>query len=351
MFTPLGLEQVPTAATAFSVALGVAFALGGRGPPPARETIKARWVVNAAGNGSDAIAKLVGDNSFYIKGRVGEYLLLHKKEGAKARHILFPTPSKMGKGVLVQTTLWGNLILGPTAADLSDPSTAKRTPSEIMSTILARCRDLVPSFDSGEVIHSFAGTRAKSSRGDWIIEACSTAPDMIHAAGIDSPGLAGSPAIAAEVLALLQAAGMPTAVNKAFIPHRRAIIVPKDTMKLLAATVGADGKTAMMKMKIDGDSPGRNIICKCEKVLESEIVDAVHRSLPCTSTQAVRKRTRAGMGHCQAEFCEERVRAVIARETRVPAAEVPGRPWPASSVLPQRWLDDTQREEIRAIGL
>ena len=220
-----------------------------------------------------------------------------------------------------------------------------------MLAILARCRDLVPSFDAGEVIHSFSGLRAKSSRGDWIIERCSTAPDLVHAAGIDSPGLAGSPAIALEVVSLLKAAGLPTPPNPTFNPNRRPIILPKDSTMLRAAHINDDGTVTAIKMKVDGDTPGCNIICKCEKVLESEIVDAIHRSLPCGSTQAVRKRTRAGMGHCQAEFCEDRVKAVIARETRTPLADVPGRPWPATSILPARWLDEKQKEGMREIGL
>ena len=208
----------------------------------------------------------------------------------------------------------------------------------------------MPSFDAGAVIHSFSGQRAKSSRGDWIIERCATAPDLVHAAGIDSPGLAGSPAIALEVVSLLKAAGLPLAPNAAFNPNRRPIIVPKEHSLLTAARVEPSGSVSRTKIKVDGATPGTNIICKCEKVLESEIVDAIHRSLPCESTQAVRKRTRAGMGHCQAEFCEERVKAVIARECHVPVDAVPGRPWPATSILPQRWLDEQMKAGIRALG-
>ena len=315
------------------------------------EVIRARYVVNAAGVGADTIAKLVGDESFKIKPRLGEYLLLHKKEGSKARHILFPAPGKMGKGVLVQTTLWGNLILGPTAADVADPETAKRRPADIMAAILARCRDLVPSFDAHEVIHAFSGARAKSSRGDWIIERCATAPDLVHAAGIDSPGLAGSPAIALEVVALLRAAGLATSrPNVQFNPNRRPIIVPKDHMRLTAAVVQADGSVTQCRIKVEGNDAATNVVCKCEKVTEAELVDALHRSLPAGSTQALRKRTRAGMGHCQGEYCESRVKAIIAREMHVTPEDVPGRPWPASSFLPARWLDDAQRDAVAKAG-
>ena len=82
-------------------------------------------------------------------------------------------------------------------------------------------------------------------------------------------------------------------------------------------------------------------MCKCERVTEAEVVDAIHRSLPIDSTQAIRKRCRAGMGHCQADpgnyNCEARVAAIIARETGLPIKLVGRRPWPASSLLDTRY--------------
>lgn len=89
----------------------------------------------------------------------------------------------------------------------------------------------------------------------------------------------------------------------------------------------------------------KNVVCKCEKVTEAEIIDAIHRPLRCDSTQAVRKRTRAGMGHCQGQFCEPRVKEVISRELPK-LGKVAGRPWPASSILPQRWLSDREKDMI-----
>ena len=94
--------------------------------------------------------------------------------------------------------------------------------------------------------------------------------------------------------------------------------------------------------------PALHIVCKCEKVTELEIVDSISRRLPVDSTQGVRKRCRAGMGHCQGEYCEERVKAIIARETGL--ANVGGRPWPATSIVPQRWLTDAEKQTIQAHG-
>ena len=82
------------------------------------ETYRCRYVINAAGCASDKVAAMVGDTSWHVKPRMGEYILLNKNQGHVARHVLFPCPHPVyGKGVLVQSTLWGNLILGPTARD------------------------------------------------------------------------------------------------------------------------------------------------------------------------------------------------------------------------------------------
>jgi glycerol-3-phosphate dehydrogenase len=116
-------------------------------------------------------------------------------QGHLARHTLFPCPDPvLGKGVLVQTTLWGNLILGPTARDMHLPEARSMSAASIQEYILSKCKALVPSFDPKETIHAFAGARAKSDRGDWIIEPSKVNNHFIHVAGIDSPGLAGSPA-------------------------------------------------------------------------------------------------------------------------------------------------------------
>jgi L-2-hydroxyglutarate oxidase LhgO len=306
------------------------------------ETFRARYIVNAAGGYADKISNMIGDDSFYIKPRLGDYLLLNRNQGSLARHTLFPCPGPLGKGVLVQTTLWGNLILGPTARDTNDPAMANMTDDEVQTFILSKCKDLVPTFDPKEVIHGFCGARAKSSRGDWIIEPSEKSPNFIQAAGIDSPGLAGSPAIAVEVVRLLSKAGLKLTKNKNFNPIRAPIIVPKDGWKGIKA--GPVGKFT---------DPKQNVVCKCEKVTEAEVVEAMKRSLPIDSTQAIRKRTRAGMGSCQAKEgpdnynCECRVATIIARENGYKKeAEVGRRPWPATSTLPQRWIGDDFKAKL-----
>jgi BFD-like [2Fe-2S] binding domain len=165
----------------------------------------------------------------------------------------------------------------------------------VQEYILSQCKKLVPTFDAKETIHAFCGARAKSDRGDWIIERSSKHPNFINVAGIDSPGLAGAPSIALKVVDLLKEAGLKLSPNPKYNPYRAPIITPKDGMKgLKMGPVGkfdSDGH--------DMKQMAANVICKCEKVTELEVVRAMRRSLPIDSSQAIRKRTRAGMGHCQ----------------------------------------------------
>lgn len=297
------------------------------GETVAMETYRARFVVNCAGLAADKIARFIGDSSIEIKPRLGDYLLLNRDQGYLTRHTLFPCPHpKYGKGVLVQTTLWGNLILGPTARDTD---AYNESPESIQKYILSKCRQLVPGFDAKQSFHGFAGARAKATRGDWIIEPSAVNAQFIHVAGIDSPGLAASPAIALEVVRLLFEKGLPNTKNKSFNPIRNPLVVPKSS-SLKGIKYGPVGKV---------QSPEENVICKCEKVTEAEVIAAVRSVLPVDSTQAVRKRTRAGMGHCQGDIenynCEARVAAIIARELDIPISAVGRRPWPATTSFPQ----------------
>ena len=220
----------------------------------------------------------------------------------------------------------------------------------VQEYILSKCKQLCPYFDPRETFHAFCGARAKNSRGDWIIERSSKDRNFIHAAGIDSPGLAGSPAIALEIVRLLQKGGLKMSRDPNFNPHREPIITPKKGMRgLKMGPVGKNDSKGII-LADEEERMRTNVVCKCEKVTELEIVRAVRRSLPIDSTQAIRKRTRAGMGHCQGDVsnynCESRVRAIIARETRVPIEEVGGRPWPATSTLKSRWINDSDKSEL-----
>jgi len=330
--------------TVDEMAVGGSGSAGGTdGVIVSRESLRCKYIVNAAGCASDKVSAMIGDTSFKIKPRIGDYILLHRDQGHLTTHTLFPCPDPiLGKGVLVQTTLWGNLILGPTARDMHTEEASKMSHEEIQAYILGKCNKLVPHFDPSKTIHAFSGSRAKSTRGDWIIEPSEKDSSFIHAAGIDSPGLAGSPAIAIEIVRLLANAGLALVKNTTFNPKRAPIISVKNDWKGLKLN-----NPPTMEATED---PKSNVICKCEKVTEAEVIEACHRSLPIDSTQAIRKRTRAGMGHCQGNEenynCECRVASIIARETKMPVEAIGRRPWPATTTLPRRWLSETDKQKL-----
>jgi len=236
-----------------------------------------------------------------------------------------------------------------------DPAVRDESRDSIFEYILTRCKQLVPSFDAGKVIHTFSGMRAKSSSVDWVIGPVPGVPGAINAAGIDSPGIAASPAIAVEVVKLLEAAGAPfgrSHADPAFDPYRKPLIVPKDPgLKAYGKPLKYSPNHDPFKYKA---IPDQNVVCKCERVTEAEIIEACRRSLPVDSTQAMRKRTRAGMGYCQGDpcnyECEARVAVIMARELGCRKEEVGRRPWPASSLLRQRFFGEDEAEFMKKLA-
>jgi glycerol-3-phosphate dehydrogenase len=169
-----------------------------------------------------------------------------------------------------------------------------------------------------KAITSFAGVRPTSSTRDFIIEETKV-EGFINVAGIDSPGLTSAPAIAEEVVNILSKK-VKLEEKDDFNPYRKPIIVKKDK--------NFDGD-------INAKEPEKHIICRCERVTEAEIVDALNRPVRTISIDGVKRRTRAGMGMCQGAFCGSRVRKLIAREMDIPEEQVKQR-GPGSSILPKR---------------
>ena len=274
------------------------------------DTYQARYVINAAGVYADTIAAMVGAQNFTILPRKGQYLLLSRGTGSLVNHVVFQTPGPQGKGVLVTSTYWGNLMLGPNAEDVTDREDLA-TETTALRDIIATAWRSVPQIDITKAIRSFSGIRPSSDRRDFIIEE-SRVPRFINVAGIDSPGLTSAPAIAQRVLQLLEELEVVLEPKADFNPRRRPITTfsPLQPMSEIVADVN----------RPPGD-PLR-IVCRCEQVREQTIVDAIHRGIPINSTDAIKRRTRAGMGACQGSFCTSRVKEIIARERGLAPEEI-----------------------------
>lgn len=271
--------------------------------------IKSRYVINAAGVYSDTLAKMVGDQEINITPRKGEYLLLDKRQGNVVNTVIFQPPSVMGKGILVTPTVDGNLLIGPTAENIEDKDDIATT-NMGLNAVIEGARKSVPSFNTRDVITSFAGLRATSSRGDFIIEESKVAKGFIHAAGIESPGLSAAPAIAEYVIDILKDIEVPLIKKENHDPIRKPVVRFRELSRLEQAKV------------IKENPLYGNIICRCETVTEGEIVDAIHRPAGAINLDGVKRRTRAGMGRCQGGFCAPRVVDILARELNIPKEEV-----------------------------
>lgn len=268
------------------------------------EAWHARVVVNAAGLAAGTIARLAGDASVSIVPRRGEEYILDKAYGGLVTRTIFPTAVGYSKGILVIPTVEGNLMLGPTDVPNSGPEDWFTT-AEGYAEVLAATRRVVPGVPGqAAVIASFAGLRATSPTRDFLIGPSPVNPRLIHAAGIDSPGLTAAPAIAAEVVAHAAQSGLRLRRKKEWQGHRPAPVRFRD--------LDDEGRAALA-----AENPAhRCVVCRCELVTEAEIVDAVRRG--ATTLDGVKLRTRAGMGRCQGGFCTPKTMAVLSRELGLP---------------------------------
>ena len=274
-------------------------------------TIQARMVINAAGVYADAIAAMVGDTSFTINPRRGEYILLDKECGNMVSHTIFRTPSKMGKGILVSPTVDGNLLTGPTSVDITDKEDTTTT-AEGFALIIKEALENVDTIPFGKTITSFCGLRATGSTGDFVINA--PVEGFINVAGIESPGLSASPAIAEHVAEMAAAQGtalgMTFEAKADFNPYR----APMHHFR--------EASIAEKQEIIRKDRSYGKIVCRCEGVTEGEILAAIRTNPKAMDLDGVKRRTRAQMGRCQGGFCSPHIVEMIAAELNIPIEKV-----------------------------
>jgi len=264
------------------------------------ETYEAKVVINAAGVYADELNNMVSECKLHITARKGEYCLLDKDAGTHVKHTIFQLPSKMGKGVLVTPTVHGNLLVGPTAIDVEDKESLSTTGEGLASLAITSALS-VKNVPMRQVITSFSGLRAHEAGDDFVIGEAQDAKGFINVAGIESPGLTSAPAIG-EMVAGLVKEMLSLAEKENFVAKRTGILRPE--------TLTLEERNALIK-----EQPAYgNIICRCEMISEGEILDAIHRPLGARSLDGVKRRTRAGMGRCQAGFCSPRTMEILERE-------------------------------------
>ena len=269
---------------------------------------EAKYVVNAAGVYADKFHNMVSEKKIHITPRRGDYCLLDKTAGGHVSKTIFALPGKMGKGILVTPTVHGNLLIGPTSIDIEDKEGVNTT-AEGLNEVLTKSALNVVNIPTRQVITSFAGLRAHEDNHEFIIEEVADCKGFIDCAGIESPGLTSAPAIGEMVAKILRDL-MGLEEKEDFVATRKGVLNPEDLTK--------EERVQLIK-----ENPAYgNIICRCEMITEGEIVDAIKRPLGAKSLDAVKRRTRAGMGRCQAGFCSPRTMEILARELNVPMSEI-----------------------------
>ena len=289
--------------------------------------VEAKSIVNAAGIHAGEISALAGGEEIRMLPRKGEYIIFDKSMAARTKTVIFSAPSERGKGVLFAPTAHGNMLAGPTAqfTEMDDTSTTR----EGLEEALCGAQHYAPSIERRAAIAVFAGLRAASERHDFIVEASKSAPGLINAAGIESPGLTASPAIAEHIVKLLDEIGISGA------PRKDAVRTRKPIESFAHAT------PERRKELIAMDSRYAHIVCRCETVTEAEIVEAIHRPCGATTVDGVKFRTRAGTGRCHGGFCLPRVMDILARELKANELDIT-KAGPGSAILTGRTKEGQQ---------
>ena len=279
----------------------------------AGEEFRARYAVNSAGVHSAELARLADpDFGIDIIPRRGEYMILDKAEGNTCKATLFACPSREGKGILVSPTVDGNIIVGPNAHRVSPDDTS--TTAVGLDEISKGAKRLVPGINLRAVITSFAGVRPTPTTDDFHIAPSEKIPELLNLVGIESPGLASSPAVSDYAIGKLEEMGLKLERREDYNPFRTSNGHMKKPLRELSDEEKAE--------RCKADPAYGKIICRCETVTEGDILDAIRRPIPARTIDMVKLRTRAGMGRCQGGFCSPRVAELISAELGIPLDEI-----------------------------
>jgi glycerol-3-phosphate dehydrogenase len=264
------------------------------------QPITCKYLINAAGLYSDEIDKLLGISDFKVRPRRGELIVFDKLSRSLINHIILPVPSSMGKGVLVAPTVFGNIMLGPTAENLDD-KTATGSTNAGLKFLMEKGRKIAPQLLGEEITAIYAGLRAATEHSDFQIKlhTVNNKQRYLTAGGIRSTGLTASMAIATYVKQLLIAAGLDTGGEKE---------LPAVKMNNLGE---ASLRSYQDEEKIAQSPLHGSIICHCEKTTTQEVLDALTSPLPPTNIANLARRTRAGLGRCQGFYCHSELRKLL----------------------------------------
>ncbi len=278
-----------------------------------RGTVFPHIVINAAGVFSEEIAKMANDRFFSIHPRRGTNSILDKKAGrymhsvASIKELAASSGHTKGGGIL--HTVHDNLLIGPDAVETSEKENVATNPESI-EKVFTRQKNTMPVLSERDIITYFTGVRAPTFEEDFIIEKGRKCENIIHCAGIQSPGLTTAPAVALDIEKMTVEMLGGAEKNPGFNPIRKPI-PPLRNM--------SDEERAAM---IEKNPDYGEIICRCEEISKGEILDALNSPICVPTVDGVKKRVRPGMGRCQGGFCSPLVTKIIAEYLDEPLNKV-----------------------------
>lgn len=268
----------------------------------------AKYVINSAGLGAYKIASLINKPTWNIKPRKGQYYVLDHF-GSFVKHVIFPLPSEKGKGILITPTTSGNYLLGPSSEyvdDIDDVSTDLLTLKDVKRQI----NSLIKDIPYEETVRIFAGLRTSSDRKDFIIETDKDNHNFLNLAGIESPGLASSPAIGEYVISNF--------ISKYFLLENKNNFNPcvRPYTKMKEMTI--DKRNEVIKK----DADFGHILCYCEQITLGEVKELLSRSVPVSTIKGIKKLLRIGFGKCQGGFCQSGTLIELAKHFNIELTNV-----------------------------
>jgi len=282
-----------------------------------RGIVYPKIAVNAAGVFSEDIAKMANDHFFSIHPRKGTNSILDKKVAFQVNTIAslmgtVDTQKTKSKGGGVVSTIDGNLLVGPDAIETYNKEDFS-TDAESIKRVFERQKEISPLLSTSDIITYFTGVRAATYEEDFIIKEGHFTKNIVHAAGIQSPGLTAAPAIAVDIAEMtvdLLSKNNNIEKNNSFNPYRKRIVRTSE--------LDIDERN-----KLINDNPDYGVIvCRCEEISKGEIIESLRRSIPCDTLDGVKRRVRPGMGRCQGGFCSPLVAQIIAEEKGIELRDV-----------------------------
>ena len=281
-----------------------------------RGVIFPKLVINAAGVFSEEIARFAKDRFFSIHPRRGTNIILDKKVSFNVETIASvlqlsesrSSRKEHSKGGGTIHTIDGNLLVGPNAVETHERENFS-TDRDSIKKVLSKQRKTAPGLSDQDIITYFTGIRAATYEEDFIVSFGKFTKNIIHAAGIQSPGITAAPAIAADI-SKMAADKLNAGLNEMYNPQRKGIV--------RSAELSDQERDTLIKNIPDYGS----IVCRCEEVSRGEVLAAMRRSVPCDTVDGVKRRVRPGMGRCQGSFCGPQILQIIAEEKKIPLNDV-----------------------------